>query len=171
MFLARKIARAKWDKKAGLGPDEIPADAITIDLRTRDNALSFYRCGSASPSEVEEAALAIAAAGDHIETFDVAWISSDDLRARGHELKDIRGETPLVSMRERHVDVCRLDHRRLGEVAETLAAALCPATSKRFTKSSVETLLLDAVKQGRVEREQLKDGLKKVVEREVPLEK
>ena len=35
MFLARKITRAKWSNKAELSADEIPADAVTADLRTR----------------------------------------------------------------------------------------------------------------------------------------
>ena len=48
MFLARKISLAKWSKKqeqGELAEDEIPADAVTADLRTQDNKLSFWRCG------------------------------------------------------------------------------------------------------------------------------
>ena len=55
--LARKISRAKWDPKAGLTADEIPADAVTADLRTQDNALSFWACGSGDTRELDEVVL------------------------------------------------------------------------------------------------------------------
>ena len=42
MFLIRKIARAKWESKDDLSKEEIPADAVTVDLRTSDNVLSFW---------------------------------------------------------------------------------------------------------------------------------
>ena len=46
MFLARKVSLAKWSKKDELAEGEIPADAVTADLRTQDNKLSFWRCGN-----------------------------------------------------------------------------------------------------------------------------
>ena len=42
MFLARKISRAKWPATRELSVSEIPADAVTGDLRTQNNALSFF---------------------------------------------------------------------------------------------------------------------------------
>ena len=59
MYLARKISRAKWGAGGLLTPDEIPADAITLDLRTQGNALSFWQGGGGTKKEVEEAALAL----------------------------------------------------------------------------------------------------------------
>ena len=41
MFVARMITRAKWDPKPELQTGEISADAVTGDLRTRYNSLSF----------------------------------------------------------------------------------------------------------------------------------
>ena len=77
MFLARKITRAKWDPKEELSKGEISADALTCDLRTRGNALSFWQCGNGAEAEIEEAALAIAGAGDRIDKIDLVWLSDD----------------------------------------------------------------------------------------------
>ena len=49
------ITRPKWQPKDGLALDEIPADAITADLRTANNALSFWQCGQATDLEVSDA--------------------------------------------------------------------------------------------------------------------
>ena len=44
--LARKISRAKWEATKDLGDGEIQADAVSADLRTMGNTLSFWRCAS-----------------------------------------------------------------------------------------------------------------------------
>ena len=53
MFLARSIQRSKWPVKIEVTLDEIPADAITGDLRTSDNALSFWHCDSSDNDDIE----------------------------------------------------------------------------------------------------------------------
>ena len=61
MFLARKITQAKWRPKAGFAEGEIAADAVTVDLKTQDNSLSFWRCPTETTQDLEKAVLAIAA--------------------------------------------------------------------------------------------------------------
>ena len=55
VFLARMFTRAKWKQCVDLGSQEIPADAVTCDLKTRDNTLSFWQCGEGTDEEVSEA--------------------------------------------------------------------------------------------------------------------
>ena len=77
MFLARKISLAKWSKTGELEVGEIPADAVTLDLKTQDNKLSFWRCGDGERAGVNEAALAIAAACDRVDKIAVVWLAAD----------------------------------------------------------------------------------------------
>ena len=86
MFLARKVSLAKWSKKDELAEGEIPADAVTADLRTQDNKLSFWRCGNGEGIEVNEAVLALAAAGTRVDKIDVVWLAVDELRSDGQTL-------------------------------------------------------------------------------------
>lgn len=79
MFLARKITRAKWDTGQGLSAGEISADAVTSDLRTKENTLSFWNCRTETNGDVEDAVLAIAAAGDRLDRLDVVWLAYDEL--------------------------------------------------------------------------------------------
>ena len=53
---------------------EIAADAVTADLRTSGNALSFWRCGSAAATEVERVALATAP--PETASTDLTWSGS-----------------------------------------------------------------------------------------------
>ena len=116
MFLARKITRAKWEPKQGFADGEIPADAVTADLRTQGNSLSLWQCGDATMHEVEEAALALATAGNQVDKLDIVWLSDDDLNADGQNWAETEGRTPVTDLIRRHVDLSLLDYGRLGKV-------------------------------------------------------
>ncbi len=160
MFLARKITRAKWNPKNGLSAGEIPADAVTVDLRTRENSLSFWRCGLGEKEQVEEAALAIAAAGDRVDRLDLVWLTDDELGADGQTWSDTDGQTPVTDLIRRHVDVYRLDYVRLGNVASRVVTALTEQRYCRLPKRRVTNLLAAAVREGRVALTDLREGVR-----------
>ena len=165
MFLARKISLAKWSKQSELEVGEISADAVTLDLKTQDNKLSFWRCGDGERAGVNEAALAIAAACDRIDKIDVVWLAVGELQSDGQTLKDTKGRTPVLGLDELHVDVCRLDYWRLGKVAQLIFTAIQKDQHLRLRKACVKNLLTHAAEQGRIDPE----GLKKPVRKELGL--
>lgn len=83
MYLARKIARAKWTSNGNssnrVTAAGIAADAVTGDLRTQDNTLSFWTCPSGTDDDVEEAALAIAATWERLGKLDLVWLATCDI--------------------------------------------------------------------------------------------
>lgn len=163
MYLARKITRSKWDAKHGLDAGEIPSDAVTIDLRTMGNTLSFWRCGNGTEQEVVEAVLALAAGAERIDKVDVVWLAEEDLRADGQSLRDSAGRTPVVSLIHNHVDVQRLDYVRLGRVAERVLAAVGSGRYQRFTRKRVAKLVADAVQQKRIALSELNEKVRDAV--------
>lgn len=165
MFLARKINPAKWKNKEGLAKGEIPADAITLDLRTTNNSLSFWECDSSleGKDSVRDAALAMAAAGQYIEMLRFIWLTDAELNSSGHSLAQSPGSTPVRDMRSRHLDIGQLDSLRLGKVALNIATAMENKQCCRFTKTEVGVLLTGAVKSGRVDVNDLSDSLKESV--------
>ena len=58
---------------------EIAADAVTADLRTSGNALSFWRCGSAGRDRGGTCCAGHGAAGDRIDRLDLVWIAEEHL--------------------------------------------------------------------------------------------
>ena len=160
MFLARKISLAKWSKKSELEVGEIPADAVTADLRTQDNKLSFWRCGDAEGIEINEAVLALSAAGTRVDKIDVVWLAADDLQNDGQTLQDTKGRTPVLELAELHVDVCRLDYIRLGKVAQRIVTALKEEQYLRLRKARVKSLLGEAVKQERIDPNDLQQRVR-----------
>ena len=163
MFLARKISLAKWSKTGELTVGEIPADAVTTDLRTRDNKLSFWRCDTMETTEVNKAALAIAAAYERIDKIAVVWLAADELRADGQTLKDTEGKTPVRGLAELHVDVCRLDYMRLGKIAQRIFTALKEEKYLQLGKASVKGLLAEAVEQGDIAPNELEKRVREAL--------
>lgn len=151
MFLSRSVTRSKWDPRPPLTVGQIPADAVTADLRTKDNTLSFWRCRTDESSDLRQAALAIAAARERVERVEIVWLSDEEMESDGQRLEDTDGHTPVLDLRGTHVDVVGLDHVRLGRVAESVASALGNGQSLRLSRSEVLQLLIGAVRDGRVD--------------------
>lgn len=114
MFLARSIRRSKWPVKIEVILDEIPADAITGDLRTSDNSLSFWHCDSSDNDDIEDAVLAISSGRYSVQKVELIWLSRPQLESAGQDLAQTDGSTPVADLVDSHVDVRSLDYQRLG---------------------------------------------------------
>jgi hypothetical protein len=142
--LTRKISRAKWHAE-DLAKGEIPADALSADLRTAGNILSFWSGASAADSDVARAVLAIAAAADRLDRMDVAWIDESVVEKHGIDTAVTPGRTPIESLQTSHVDLIHLDVKRLGTVAELISAAIERGDHRRMTKKQIVVIMVEAV--------------------------
>jgi hypothetical protein len=161
---ARKISRAKWGPKEDLGPGEIAADAVTVDLRTTGNALSFWTCTTPTPQELKETVLALATNAERLDRFDVAWLTENEVLAQGLAARPTLGDTPIAALRDRHIDVEKLDYDRLGRVARLIVAALANDQHRRMSKKEVLDLVVDAVRGRKVSPHELKAQVRVEVE-------
>ena len=143
-----------------MSADEIPADAVTADLRTQRNALSFWQCPADTVDGVEEAALAIAAAGERVDKLDIVWLDDEELQNDGQTLRNSAGRTPVTSLADLHVEASRLDYVRLGNVARRVVAAIEANRYRRLTRGRVKKLIAAAVEQGRVDLDALQDKVR-----------
>lgn len=164
MFLARKITRSKWGDPLPAGAAQIPADAVTADLRTQDNSLSFWKCGGGTRSEVDDAVLALASAWGRIDKIDIVWISEEDLMSSGNELRYTDGKTPVADLVRRHVDVYCLNYARLGEIALCIVRAIMAGRYERLTRKKVTEVLIAAIDGQRVELQALANKVQDEIE-------
>ncbi|MBI4717396.1 MAG: hypothetical protein HY763_06300 [Planctomycetes bacterium] len=162
-MLARKISRAKWERKPHLAPNEIGADAITACLRTSGDALSWWRCAD-EEEDVARVALAVALPVDKdkqkLETIDVALVPAVELESIGLSLRDSEGNTLVNDVRARHVDVVYFDVDRLAAVARMLAPRIRSGTQVfTFTSARVKRLFREAIGDNRVDPSALSDKI------------
>lgn len=166
MYLVRKVARAKWEPRAPLAEAEIGADAVTADLRTADNALSFWTCAAVDLGELDEVVLAIAAASDRPDKLDLVWIDQESVERDGVALRASEGRTPVHGLRHRHVDAVGLDLTRLGTLARHVAEAIRGKGQwRRLSKNEVMKALKKAVKSNRLALPDLAAALGREVQR------
>ena len=168
MLLAHKVSISKWDGSDGQPEGKIQADAVTSDLRTRDNALSFWNCGDDTIAEqmLEDTVLAVACSMDRPSRVDLVWLVREDLEKEGHALSSKDVQTHVLGLEGRHVDVCELDYEGLGSIAFRIAAAVGACEFRRFREKQVMSLLAKAAKEGRLDTSKLKDKLRERVEAE-----
>ena len=159
MFLARTVTRSKWEPKHGLQSGEISADVVTGDLRTRDNMLSFWRYPSGTVDDLEDVVLAIATGREEVAKVEIVWLDEEELRTDGQTLTNSDGRTPVTELVGLHVDVCRLDYKRLGKVAHRVVSAFDEERYIRWTKVRVRRLLKSAVSSGRINLKNLSEKI------------
>src|SRR3974390_2914323 len=98
LFLARSISIAKWNARINLEPHQIPADAVTADLRTANNTLSFWLCDPSQESSLEEVALALSSARDQVQRLDLVWLPEQQISQMKIKLEPTRGDTAAKSL-------------------------------------------------------------------------
>ncbi len=95
-YLVRKIGRAKWDQKDDLPQGSIAADAVTTDLRTSGNKLSFWFCTADTDDELNEVVLALASGNDRPDKIDIAWFETALLEKDNVAIELSEGRTPVT---------------------------------------------------------------------------
>lgn len=140
-------------------PAQIPADAITADLRTQDNALSFWRCGTGEDIEIDDAVLALATGGNRLDKVEVVWIAEDGLVEDGQRIASTKGRTPVQDIADRHVDLQELNYELLGKVAAQVSSAIGAGRYRRVAKADVKRLMEQAIGAGRVKQTELENLL------------
>ena len=169
MWLAHKVTFSKWDQHPQIDGAEFQADAVTVDLRTHGNVLSFWLCGDAvaTDSEVEEAALAMASMMDKANKVEMVWLDRATLEQAGYMVDQTNGETKIPDLVSKHYDVGYFDYERLGDMARRVQTARTNGERRLFSRAHVLRLLAAAARQKRFDPHALKAKLCSEVEAEI----
>lgn len=174
MFLARKISRAKWNAAVRL--PQVRADAITSDLRTQHDELSFWQCDPGAPdpdnpalngNPVSDIAMAIASPNPSLGKFDIIWFSVDDLENDDQSWVYAKAETPIEDLNSLHLHARELNYLRLGNLAQRIIDAIDQKRFERFDPDRVVNLLTDAINGKRLKLDDLKGKVHDEVQRKL----
>ena len=158
-YVARKIKRNRWDSPDGWLASELPADALTGGcLKTTDNTLSLWQFQNPA-QDLTEVALALAATFDNLDTFHIAWIHRDQLSQ--FTLAETTGQTPVLDLRDRHIDLCDLRVDGIVDFATCLHSAVRNDQCCEFRTKVIIDILKMAVANKRLPLEQLKPNVVK----------
>jgi hypothetical protein len=164
--IVKTISWAKWNPRIELGEDAISADAITADLRTKSNCLSFWECSDArNDEELNEIVLALAAIRVRLDKMDVTWIEKDAAAGEGIELKETEGDTPITEINKKHRDAIRLELEKICTLARLVAKSVREQSCViRFTRREIENIIMEGINAGRLRLESLNEELRDSIE-------
>ena len=162
MLLARKVRLSKWEwgERPALSTEEARQSAIEADLRSTDNALSFWRCLSNREPEAREVALAIAAAGDYLQKIQLALVPEESVIQLGLEVAPTPGLTPVADLVESHVTVRFSAESQRRALAHEIRDAVVRGDCHSFPKSVVREMLNEGIRSGRVSLREMSDSLR-----------
>lgn len=160
-FLVRKINKAKWYQIDIMESDDVSADAITNCLKTTKNTLSVWHIET--EDDLEKAVLAIVANQDHLDTIDVVILDEPSLTNYNLNIVASPGETPVISLIEAHRDIAELSFTKLGQVKEHIVQRIRNQKLKRYTVSSLKKILTNAINEGLLRKEDLKESIRQKI--------
>lgn len=124
-FLARRIKKvAYWpcDKNSYSDMSAISADAVTNDLTTKNNEISWWRIESVD--EAEQVGLSFISKLDKGQSgvINIVMIPFDEVSNK-LSLKHTpeHGDTAIKDMETTHYDICNLNYEKLGVLGDIVA--------------------------------------------------
>ena len=159
-LLVRKIARGKWPDECICPLEQLRADAIS-DLRTSGDTLSVWKIDNVDDMDTAVLALSASSKTEEIENISVVWMDEEDLKNKGINLDDSqKGDTIVIDLRDRHVNLVKLNYSFLGSIALLIMQKLKQDNFKRFPKTYVRNLLVQAYLAQRISEEACTEKLK-----------
>ncbi len=166
MFLAHRISYAKWKKCLNSPLDEISADAITVDLKTQGNTLSFWFCGNDEASEeaLNTAALAMCTEMDKASTIHLVYLEKGILESDGYTVAQTVGATKVTDLISLHYDVLGLNYKLLGDMAQRVQQAVSSSRMHKVVRKDLLEMVVGAARDGRLDSTKLKPTFQTEVE-------
>lgn len=158
-LLVRKITLNKWMQTDILSGASPSADAITGCTRTRDNALSVW--GIDTEEELEDAILAIASVGDHLDKIDIVLLDRNSVEDSGLLVQQVPGNTPYRDFVHKHYDLYRLDYNSLGIVAQEIICSIRTEGRRTFTRGKLKKIVAEGIRSGKVSWQDLSEAIRK----------
>ncbi|HDT6574870.1 TPA: hypothetical protein QFT23_000968 [Bacillus cereus] len=158
-FLVRKMARSKWPQEKFMEMDinDLSADAITSCLRTSSATLSTWEIDSME--DLEDAVLALVAASQKIDTMFVVSIDKEKIINNGFQIEETPGKTLVEDLVETHKDIAGLTYQTIGTFASIMLESLHEEQVYRFTASKLKKILMNAIENGRLDKEALNEDM------------
>lgn len=153
MLLARAVERPRWLRRTPAGATGPCADALTRDLQTKSDRLSWWVVDDAK----EEVAIAIASSRHHISNVDLAIVSSEEFDKLDISWDRSSGDTPYVAANERHCDLINLSATAIARLANHLHSQR--EAIERVREGEVREMLIAAIGRGNINLERVRDSL------------
>ena len=164
-FALRKIKKQRWfpNEPSWLKNNDFVADPLA-DLNTSQGSLSVWKIED-DQSNLAMIIAALASTLEHPSHLDYALLDIQEILNASFKLEPRRGDTKYPEADRYHLDIIELSASKLVALCHLM---LQKAAKDRFSKPKVKQLLIDAVKQGKIQPLQLSKDLQDWIKEEGP---
>lgn len=157
-MLMRKISMNRWHRNSSpfQRAEDVEMDTITRDLKTTDNALSFWSYDD--DEGFYDAVVAFASNMDRTEKLHFLLVEEQELNNRAIPWRLSAGVTKFHGYKDRHVDAGAFDYGNLREVLELILNCFKSEERERIRLVDRQTLkkaLKRALQDGKIKIEEL----------------
>ncbi|MBR3888670.1 MAG: hypothetical protein IKJ32_06185 [Clostridia bacterium] len=161
----RVINRAYWPSEdeisKGINIDEIGANTITQELKTKDNTLSLW-----AVENPEDVVLAMISNASRIDDMYTLKIEDDILYAKKLNVVNDHANSRIKELNEFHYNIRDLNYKKLADVAGAIIEALREETNLEvFTKKDIIMILKKAIIEKRVAIQDLHKKIREEIEK------
>ncbi len=165
-YLVRKININQWpdgENSFFVSKEELNADAVTSDLRTTNNTLSWWRIDD--ETELESAGISIVSKlNSKQNNIRIIALSFEELEAN-FCLKNTpnQGDTAVKEFKQRHYDMCNMNYGLLGKISYFIAKETSQTKKNMILKINVKAAIAkikELVEKGKADKEMLGDYIK-----------
>lgn len=168
MYYVRKLSRRNSLNKikCATSIEDIPADVLRLEMSTKENSLSFWKCDSLDEN-LRDTIMAILFSTTSIDVSQFIIFSDELLRKYDIKINDDKaGQTGYKTPINLHVDFCELTYQKIGDILSMIkeiltSNALIPVLYKEEVKSYIrDGYASDCVDETMI-REELLNDIKK----------
>lgn len=162
----RLIKRGRWptEKEINYNIDNVSAKTIVQEMAMKgtDNSLSIWQL-----EDKEDIALAVISPNKQsVEKITAVKISKEELEKNGLEIKEQNGNSVASYLNSKHFDIVNMNYKSLGSFAKVIIEALKNEENLEvITQKEVETILKNAISDGRIDKDTLSSGIINEIEK------
>lgn len=169
-YLVRKISITRWPDGVNnvfKSVDEISADAITKDLSTENNELSWWKIDDLSEMKMIGYSIISKFSRRQANVKLVAISYEDAAKVLSIKHTPENGDTAIPKIKEKHYDVYGINYNKLGLLGQMIAQATSLKESKFVLNVSLKNAIEELIqmkKNGEVDSSLLGEYIKEQIE-------
>lgn len=151
--------------------EELEADVIGQELRTSNNALSFWKCDCLL--NTKEAQKAIILSSTAIKAMQFYILSDEIIKKYNLSMDDSEmGETGYIGCENLHSNMINLNYSKIGNILKMLKEVFQdPKLTPKLEKKEVKEYIIEIEKDERLDRKKTKEELIEAIDKYCGLQK
>jgi len=148
-YFIRRVTGKYWSFKCPNSMKKLPADLITMDMRTEDNSFSLYKIEK--NNFLNKVILGLAINRERIQKLQYIRIDESRIKSEKFKIQKTDGHTKLDVVNNNHFDIINLKSHTIVELAWFLAKIVEKGDTETIPKQEIKKMITEAINCGEID--------------------